>query len=256
MSHDILASPCYQMLICVFKVKQMNERETHHPKWNQSPLGGRWGRSLEDTSLTAASQSDFYFGDFSLRGQGGREGGGSVFKLPGFKGVFISTSTSQPVDMYATDVSAVWKCWAKNGKSAKLCFFFFWTVAEVKIKEEKGSAGEAWLEAAAAAAEWTSNGPTPAYLHLSDVLLDINVSPFIEKTAMHFSAAHWSFSVPYFNVIINGRFTTGAPTQSGKQALRLTSGVISELPSSTKYMLITDMPLCAPDIFPFTVALG
>lgn len=112
------------------------------------------------------------FGDFSQR-----EERQFFFELLGFERGFIFTSASQVVKIWATDVSAanMLKCWAKWQKCGVLYFF---ECREGKDKRGERSAGETWLQAAA---EWTSNDMTHAYLHLLDIFCLILISRSFHK---------------------------------------------------------------------------
>lgn len=147
----------------------MKERETNYPKWKQPPLEERWGHSLEDTSLTVASQFRFYLGTLAS----GRK---DCF--------FLTTGIWTLIYLYIC-LAGCWHMGYRRVSSehaevlsevAKLWSALFFERREDKDKRGERSAGETWLQAAA---EWTSNDMTHALpAPFGYILPDINFSLF------------------------------------------------------------------------------
>lgn len=150
-------------------LEYMKERETNYPKWKQPPLEERWGHSLEDTSLTVASQFRFYLGTLAS----GRK---DCF--------FLTTGIWTLIYLYIC-LAGCWHMGYRRVSSehaevlsevAKLWSALFFERREDKDKRGERSAGETWLQAAA---EWTSNDMTHALpAPFGYILPDINFSLF------------------------------------------------------------------------------
>lgn len=161
----------------------MKGRETHYPKWNQPPLEERWGAQPGGRITHCRVTIQLLFlGTFARRA-------GDCFGTTGIWTciyLYIYLAGCWHTGCRRVSSQRV-KVLSESGKKCGVLEFFF-ECSGGKDKRGEGGAGETWLQAAA---KWTSNDMTHAYLRPPTFRLILMSRPFffLSKTGMHFSCA-------------------------------------------------------------------